>query len=154
MSRRHRANGRKSMPYRPWIVAYSMPYSEEERCPALVVARCPSQAVRVWRERWGLAPTDFDIDELSVERAQWRWGVPEPACPQTPCEWSPEGKLESGEEMFRGYGLYFLDDVRCDACDEMTSDERITYANFAEADDVPLCPDCLAECREKGEVLP
>lgn len=155
VSRRHRAAARKAMPFRAWIVGYEAPYYDEERETRLISARCPSQAVRVWRERLGLVPADVDISDLSVEPAVWGWPeVAEPTCPRKPCEWVLTGRTTDGVELIRGYGFHFLDDVSCDNCAEMTSDERITYANFAEASDVPLCPDCLAECREKGEVVP
>lgn len=155
MSRRHRAQARKAMPFRPWVVAYAHPDYEEEWHGRLVAARCPSQAVRLWRAALGLSIRDADISEVSVEPAVWGWPkVEEPVCPRKPCEWVLTGRTTDGVELIRGYGFHFLDDVSCDNCGEMTSDERITYANFAGASDVPLCPECLEECRKRGEVLP
>lgn len=154
MSRRHRAAARRAMPFRAWIVVERDAHWDESS-PRIIVARTQSQAARVWREATGYTVDDFGTDELNITPAVWEWPtVPEPAWPKKPCEWSPVGRAPDGDELWRGYGLRAEDDIRCDGCDELVADERITYANFAEASDVPLCPECLAECREKGEVAP
>jgi hypothetical protein len=147
VSRRHRVNGRKALPYRLWLVVERGAQSDESS-PHLVVARCPSQAARVWREATGYTADDFGVEDLDITPARWEWpSVPEPRWPRKPCTWSPAGKAPDGDELFRGYGLRLEGDVRCVVCDELTAEDRIVRVTDAYGDTEPLCPQCLREAQ-------
>ncbi len=108
------------MALRPWVVEWSGRY-EDESDVLLVVARCESQAARLWRERICVSVDDAPAEALRIRLAEWRWpSVPPPPHPREPGVWSLEEKHErhEGLEWWRGYGFHEVDDPECDECNE------------------------------------
>lgn len=137
----------RGMPLRLWLVVERDAHSDENS-PRLIVARCPSQAAKVWRGATGYTLDDVPVDDLRIEPAVWEWPtVPEPVWPKMACAWWPKGRAPDGDELYRGYGLRDADDIRCVGCDELTAEDRIVRVPNDYEDTEPMCPHCVAEAR-------
>jgi hypothetical protein len=104
---------------------------EDERDGALLVAHDLREAIALWIR---LVPSDVDATSPRGQEVSWdplyRPGVPAPTLPSAPCVWNPK--------LFRGFGLFEVDDPTCLDCGDRCDPDDFDR-------DEELCVHCRGE---------